>query len=243
MSVPRTQSLTRAIDLLRAFERFPRGVTTAGLARATDLAPATAARLLATLHDAGFVQRGEGGWMIGAELVRVVSRADPNRGLIQRARPVLERLAADARESALLAVPRAGPAIEIVVQADGPRLLGLTDWVGRRIDLHASAAGKLVLAELADDDLAAWIKRERPKRLTPNTLTTRAQLMTEIAQVRAQGWAKLDEESEPGLGSIAVPVRETEGALIAIAGFSGPVDRLDYPALLKHLRQATEAFT
>ena len=59
MSVPRTQSLTRAIALLRAMEHFPRGVTTAELARVTELAPATAGRLLATLEDSGFVERDD----------------------------------------------------------------------------------------------------------------------------------------------------------------------------------------
>jgi DNA-binding IclR family transcriptional regulator len=137
-------------------------------------------------------------------------------------------------------VPRAGPSIAILAQADGPRLLGLTNWVGRSISLHASAAGKLVLAELDDRELQAWIKRERPQRLTPRALTSRSALITEIDQVRRQGWAILDEESEPGLGSIAVPVRDADNTLQAILGFSGPADRLDYPTLLKLLTGATK---
>jgi DNA-binding IclR family transcriptional regulator len=138
----------------------------------------------------------------------------------------------------MLAIPRPGPQIEILIQADGPWLLGLTNWVGRRIDLHASAAGKLLLAELTDDQLVAWIKRQRPRRLTPHTLTTRAQLSEELARVRAQDWAMLEHESEIGLGSIALPVRDDDGAIAAIIGFSGPAQRLDYPRLLRHLRSA-----
>jgi DNA-binding IclR family transcriptional regulator len=233
--------LTRALDLLRALKRFPHGATSATLARATGLAPATVGRLLATLHDAEFVARGEQGWMVGAELTRIAARADPHRALRERAWPVLEKLAATVRESAMLAIPRPGPQIEILAQADGPRLLGLTNWVGRPVDLHASAAGKLVLAELSDDELAAWIHRERPRRLTPHTLTTRAQLTTEIARVREQGWATLDQESEIGLGSIARVVRDDTGTLTAIIGFSGPAQRLDYPALLAHLKRGCAA--
>lgn len=237
MSTPRTQSLTRALDLLRALQRFPHGATTATLARTTGLAPATAGRLLATLADAEFVTRGDRGWVVGAEVTRIAARADPDRVLRERARPVLEHLARTARESAMLAVPRPGPQIEILAQVDGPRLLGLTNWVGRPVDMHASAAGKVVLAELSDDELAAWIRRARPRRLTPTTLTTRAQLTEEIRRVRERGWATLDQESEIGLGSIAHAVRNRGGALTAILGFSGPAERLDYPALLAHLQR------
>jgi DNA-binding IclR family transcriptional regulator len=219
-------------------ERFPRGASTAALARATDLAPATAGRLLATLEDAGFTERGAGGWTVGSELVRLAQRADPHRALARRAQPVLDDLAAGAGESALLAVPRSGPALDIIAQADGPRLLGLTNWVGRAIDLHASAAGKLVLAELSDRALTAWIVRQRPARLTARTLVTRNDLLTEIRRVRRQGWAEIDEESEPGLASIAVGVRDRDGALAAMIGFSGPRDRLDRRSLLVPLQRA-----
>lgn len=241
MSVPRTQSLTRALALLCAIERYRHGASTAELARATELAPATAGRLLATLEDAGFAVRGTGGWSIGPEVVRLAKRADPHRALARRAQPVLENLAAGAGESAMLAVPRPGPAVEVIAQADGPRLLGLTNWVGRPIMLHASAAGKLVLAELDDRALTAWIARERPARLTAHTLVSRTRLVNEIKRVRAQGWADLDEESEPGLASIAVGVRDADQTLVAIIGFSGPRDRLDRQALLAPLQRAAGA--
>jgi DNA-binding IclR family transcriptional regulator len=241
VSTPRTQSLTRALDVLRALERFPHGATTATLARTTGLAPATAGRLLATLADSEFVIRGEQGWLVGPGLTRIAARADPYRTLRERARPMLERLAATARESAMLAVPRPGPQIEILAQADGPRLLGLINWVGRPVDLHASAAGKVVLAELSDAQLAAWIHRVRPQRLTPHTLTTRAELTDEIRRVRKRGWATLDQESEIGLGSIASAFRDDDGELVAIIGFSGPAERLDYPALLADLKQGGDA--
>ena len=241
MSVARTQSLTRALALLRAIERYGRGASTAELARATELAPATAGRLLATLQDAGFAVRGAGGWSIGPEVVRLGKRADPHRALGRRAQPVLDNLAASAGESAMLAIPRPGPAVEVIAQADGPRLLGLTNWVGRPIVLHASAAGKLVLAELDDRALTAWISRERPTRLTAHTLVGSTRLVDEIRRVRAQGWADIDEESEPGLASIAVGIHDADQTLVAMVGFSGPRDRLDRQALLAPLQRAAGA--
>ena len=240
MSVPRIQSLTRAIAILRAIENHPGGASTAELARATDLAPATAGRLLITLADAGFAERRDGGgWVVGNELVGLVQRADPTRGLTRRSQPLLDELAARGTESAMLAIPRPGPSVAVIAQADGPWLLGLTNWVGRPIDLHASAAGKLVLAELDDDELRAWATAHRPKRLTPRTITRLADLRAELARVRDQGWAGLDGESEPGLASVAVPVRDADGVLAAMLGFSGPTERLKRAPLLDLLLPAT----
>ena len=153
MSVPRTQSLTKAIALLRAMERFPRGVSTAELARVTDLPPATAGRLLATLAGRRLRRTRRRGLEHRAR-ARAASRSAPSRSAPWPAapspcspssRPRGEGVG-DARRPA-----RARARVVVVAQADGPRLLGITNWVGRPIDdLHASAAGKLLLAELDD---------------------------------------------------------------------------------------------
>jgi IclR family transcriptional regulator, acetate operon repressor len=224
----RTQSLTRAIALLRAAATHPGGASTAALARAAGLPVATAARLLATLADAGFVERtasGEG-WVLGGELVRLARGADPHLNLVERARPLTERLADAAGESAMLAVPRVPVGAEVLVQIDAPRLLGATNWVGRRFPLHASASGKLALAELSEEELAAWISRERLERYTDHTITDPGELRAELARVRRRGYAELADELEEGLAAIAAAVRTSGGALAAMIGVSGPSFRL-----------------
>ncbi len=130
--LPRAQSLNRAAALVRAVGERP-GATTAQLARACDLPVATAARLLATLSDEGFAERtvDGGGWTLGLPLVRLARAADPDRALLAAGRPVLEEVAALAGESAALAVPRPGPAMDVIAQADGPGLLGVSGPTGR----------------------------------------------------------------------------------------------------------------
>ena len=244
--LPRAQSLTRAAALVRAVgvaSAGGGGATTAALARACGLPVATAARLLATLSDEGFVERTPdgAGWTLGMPLVRLARAADPDRALVAAARPVLEDLADAAGESAALAVARAGPAMDVIAQADGPGLLGVSDWVGREFPLHASAPGKLVLAELDDDALAAWVARVRPERFTRRTITSVRGLRAELAAIRAQGYAELDGELEPELASLAVTVRGVSGAAVAFIGVSGPGGRLDARrrrALLGPLRAA-----
>lgn len=224
----RTQSLTRAIALLWAAAAHPGGTSTAALARAADLPVATAARLLATLADAGFVERSATveGWVLGGELVRLARGADPHLALVDRARPLMERLADAAGESAMLAVPRVPVAVEVLLQIDAPRLLGATNWVGRTFPLHASASGKVALAELSEASLSAWISRERLERYTQRTITDPAELRAELARVRQRKFAELADELEEGLAAIAAAVRTSDGALAAMIGVSGPSFRL-----------------
>jgi DNA-binding IclR family transcriptional regulator len=242
--LPRAQSLVRAAALVRAVGAGG-APSTAQLARTCSLPLATAARLLATLSDEGFVERTRdgAGWTIGAPLVRLARAADPDRALVAVARPVLSELASAAGESAALAVARAGPAMDVVVQADAPGLLGASDWVGRDFPLHASAPGKLILAGLDDAELAAWVQRARPERFTPRTITSVRGLRAELATVRARGYAELHDELEPALASLAATVRGPGGAALAYVGVSGPSARLDAArrrALLGPLRAAAD---
>ena len=215
--------------------------STAQLARTCGLPVATAARLLATLSDEGFVERTRDG--AGLPLVRLARAADPDRALVAAARPVLEQLAATVGESAALAVARPGPAMDVIAQADAPGLLGASDWVGRDFPLHASAPGKLILADLDDAQLAAWVEHRRPERFTARTITTVGRLRAELATIRDQRYAEMHDELEPALASLAVTVHGTHGATLAYVGVSGPSARLDRGrrrALVRPLHTAAE---
>jgi IclR family transcriptional regulator, pca regulon regulatory protein len=117
--------------------------------------------------------------------------------------------------------------MDVIAQADAPGLLGVSRWVGHEFPLHASAPGKLVLASLDAAALRDWVQRTRPERFTRRTITSLRGLQAELERVRAQGWAELDDELEPALASLAVPVPAATGAPRAFVGVSGPSGRLD----------------
>src|SRR4051812_27672541 len=102
--LPRNQSLRRAVDLLRALAERPEGASAAALSRATGLPPATVSRLLATLADVDLVERpaGADGWLLGHEAVRLGRAANPFRGLAREVQPLLEALAEETGESAMV---------------------------------------------------------------------------------------------------------------------------------------------
>lgn len=240
MSTPRTQSLERAVGLLQAVGARPRGASAAELARTTGLPRSTVTRTLHTLADAGLVERA-GEWVLGYELVRLARAADPHRGLIEAARPVLAQLRDATDESALLALMRGSPGMEIVLQLDPNRHVGVASWIGVDVPLHASAAGKLALAELERDELERWLAADPLTAFTKSTRTDAEALSAELARVRRNGWAELVDELEDGHVSLAAPVRTPHGELVAAVGISGPTFRLGRTrrrALLPELRAA-----
>ena len=224
---PRTKSLGRAIELLRAVGSSPAGSTASELARVASLPRSTTARTLRTLADFGFVEEADGGgWVLGYELVRLARAADPHRHLADVAYPALSRLRDVAGESVLLAVPRGRPGMEILLQLDTRRHVGVANWVGTDVPLYASSAGKLVLAELDEDELGGWLASRPRPAFTGKTIDDAGTLREHLARVRRQGWADLVDELEDGLASISVPFRSPRGALAGMIGLSGPTFRL-----------------
>ncbi len=140
--------------------------------------------------------------------------------LVEVARPSMGRLAAESGETANLIMPRAG-GTEAIAQIDGSHLLGVTNWVGRPLGLHTTAAGKVFLAfgtaTLPDGELEA---------LTPATITDRDRLQSELESVRERGYATLIDELETGLSAVAAPVRERGGEVVAVLCASGATLRL-----------------
>jgi IclR family acetate operon transcriptional repressor len=132
----------------------------------------------------------------------------------------MRRLADESGETANLILPR--PAgTEAVAQVDGRHLLGATNWIGRELPLHCTAAGKVFLAfgvaELGDGPLEG---------VTPATITDRARLERELEAVRDQGYATIVDELEPGLSAVAAPVRDRGGTVVAALTASGASLRL-----------------
>lgn len=116
--------------------------------------------------------------------------------------------------------------MDIVLQLDTERHVGVANWVGTAVPLHASSAGKVVLAELGADELEASLGTAPLPAFTERTITDVRVLSAELARIRRQGWAEIDGELEEGLAAISVPVRSARGELAAIVGISGPTFRL-----------------
>ena len=213
-------------------ERSPRTLTElgdeVGLA-AVDLPP-----LIAALerHQLVAWDADRTGLRPGAAALRFARSGVGREDLAELAQPSLRRLAQESGETANLIVPR--PAgTEAISQIDGRHLLGATNWVGRELGLHCTAAGKVFLAFGAAELPAGELEQ-----VTPATVTDRDRLGRELAAIRDLGYGTIVDELEPGLSAVAAPVRDRGGAVIAALAASGASLRLA-PQRLRLLGRVT----
>jgi len=206
--------------LALVFEREPR--TLAELAEAIGVSQPDAAALVAGLERHELIASDPGGSSLraGPAALRFARRGGAREDLLELAAPALERLAHESGETANLIVPRAA-GTEAIAQVDGRHLLGATNWLGRELPLHCTAAGKVFLAhavaELPDGPLSAP---------GPATITDRDRLLRELEAIRERGYATLVDELEDGLSAVGAPVRDRDGNVIAALTVAGATVRL-----------------
>lgn len=223
----RIQSVDRAIRLLKAIADSPVPLTLPAVARTADVNPSTAWRLLATLEDHGFVARNGSGYAVGYSVVRIAASADET-ALKTAARPLLERLVDETQEAVSLSVPRQLTIVSIDHIA-APRVVS-AGWVGEQLPLHCTSNGKLLLASLPEDELAAFLRRPLT-RLTPATITDPRALRAELQNLRERRYGTEIEEFEPGLHAVSAAARDARDKPIAILSVSGPAYRIPRPRL------------
>lgn len=237
------QSVERAAAMLRLLADENEPVGLAQIAAALGLAKGTAHGLLRTLQDVGFIEQTHptGPYRVAPEIFRLGwARLDLNE-LRSKALNWTDALAARTGESARVAAFQDGHAqvAHHVFRADRSDQVLLTGTV---IALHASALGKVLLA--FDPGAARSIQGDDLPSFTFRTLTDRVALQRDLATIRDQGWAASVGESEPGVSSIAAPIRDGGGFVVAAVGVEGQTDRMcdersrPRPAVVSHVVRA-----
>jgi DNA-binding IclR family transcriptional regulator len=219
---PGTLAVDRSAQLLLGVLASERPVSVTELARLAGLPKSTSSRLLRVLARRGLVgQDGPRGLIHpGPAILTYARRGLYERTIVELAQPSLDVLAQASGETINLAVPGAG-GVEHLAQVDGRHFLGTGHWVGRRVDFHCSAVGKVFLAHgaavLPDGPLPAP---------APRTVTDRSDLADELREVRSRGHATAIDELEAGLAAVAAPGRGGDGDVVAALAISGPTLRL-----------------
>jgi IclR family acetate operon transcriptional repressor len=217
-------SVARALALLDEVARSESGLGVNELARRIGVNASTASRLLATLQDAGLVERSpDGPYRLGLKLVALSDRVLGQLDVRERARPWLTWLVQETGETATLSVPGGGEAITVDFVPSSSSVVSMAR-LGRPSVAHATAAGKVMLAfgfdQLAFDPAVQFAA------FTERTITDPAALAAELEAVRSSGIAEAVGEREPDLNALAAPVIGREGELVAILGLQAPAARL-----------------
>lgn len=225
MALPTNASAVRSVDraaaLLIALGDLDGEAGVTELARRLGLHKSTASRLLATLQRRGLVEQDAetGRYRLGVAVIRLAQRAELALDLRGLAQPDLDRLARATRLRAELTV-HDGEGILVLAQAEtGAK--GTAERNGPRPSIHASAAGKVLLAAMAERDVARLSRRGLPA-LTPRTITALEPLLAELARTRRRGYATARGEEAADVAGVAAPVVDARGAVIAAVQLRGP---------------------
>ena len=222
-----TLVVRKAIQLLNCFaesEQPSLGVTE--LSVMTGWPKSTVSRLLAALEDGGLVRQdaASGRYVPGLRLVALAGAALASDALYLVSRPHLIALAEQSGETANLSVLDAGQLLT-VDEIASTQPIKFSGWVGVRQSLHGSSSGKTLLAALPEERREA-ILAAGLCAITPHTITERDRLLQELERVRAAGYATSVEELAVGLTSVAAPVRDYTGMVVAAMSAAGPSFRL-----------------
>ena len=220
------RSVSRAVQVLRALAASESPMNVTDVAKKINLSRATTFRLLMTLEEEGIVDRQDTLYSLGWDLGRIAQSVDPASGLVPRIKDILEEFADETSETVTFSLRRGLYELDLVLQAS-PRLLGMTmsDMYGMQWPHHASATGKILLAELTPDQLRMALG-DHLEALTAATITNYEDLVQELKTVRERGWASTIEELEDGIIAYAAPVRDSVGTLVGAVSVVGPRHRM-----------------
>jgi IclR family pca regulon transcriptional regulator len=215
------QSLARGLSVLAAFDAEHPTLSLAGIATRTGLSRAAARRLVLTLQHLGYVRPLGREFSLSPRVLELGFGCLSSLKLTDLAQPLVEQLAQRLHHSCSMAVLD-GPSIVYVLRVPVRRVMTVALGVGARLPAYAASMGRVLLAGLDDASLETWLARCRPERHTSHTVTDPRRLRRLVHEVRAQGYSYVEQELELGLCSLAVPVHDREGRVVAALNASMP---------------------
>ncbi len=226
------ESLSRGVDLLSVLSQVPSPLSLTELSRKTNLSKSTVQRVTHTLVEMGYLNRDDGTkrYSIGQKSISLALRISKNLDLRRIAFPFLDRTSKEIGETVNLAILD-GEEIVYVERIKTEQILNINLHVGSRLPAHCTSMGKAILAFLPKDRLEKVLKGLSFGIFTKSTIDSKTKLLRELKRVKEKGYATNNEELSIGLRSVAAPVIDYSGQVIAAVNVAVPSIRVS----LKHL--------
>ncbi len=208
------EALARGLDVIRAFQPRNPVMSLAAVATAAGLARPTARRILLTLQELGYVRASGRGFELTPRVIDLGMSYVLSRNLWEVARPHMEQLVARTHESSSIA-QLDGSDIVYVARVAVPKLVTLAVTIGTRFPALQTSLGKVLLAPLRPDEVDRVLAVPSRSGIIPRFQPSPQQRAELLREVRARGWAVTDEELAPGIRSVAAPLRDGDGQVIA----------------------------
>jgi IclR family transcriptional regulator, pca regulon regulatory protein len=228
------RSFERGLAVIRSFDAEHPARTLSEVADTCGLTRAAARRLLLTLADLGYVHQDGRFFRLTPRVLELGYSYLSSITLPQIAEPHLEQLVEQVRESSSLCVLD-GDDIVYVARVPTRRIMSAAITVGTRFPAHMTSVGRVIIAHLPDEEIDARLARIELLPLTEHSVMSADALRKELRQVRRQGHALVDQELEEGLRSVAAPVRDGGGEVVAAVNIAVPAGRNSLESIRRDL--------
>jgi IclR family pca regulon transcriptional regulator len=208
------EALARGLEVIAAFRPGQPVMALTEVTAATGLARPTVRRILLTLTELGYVRTEGKGFALTPKVLELGVAYVRSMGLWDIARPHMERLVQRTNESCSIA-QLDGPDIVYVARVAVPKIVGLIVQIGTKFPALPTSLGKVLLAALSADELGEVLAQPTRSGLTPRWQPDPTKRDAELREVRARGWALTDEQLALGIRSIAAPLRDGDGRVVA----------------------------
>jgi len=232
-------SVLRAARILESFTVETPALTNSELAKKLGLNKSAVTRLLQSLVMAGFIRRDEPTrqYSLTHKLSQIGSAYVKNTSLHIEGRPLLEQLSARCNENAQMG-RLDNTEVLYLDQVRCSQHIGLMSFAGSRLPAYCTGAGKLLLAYLSEKQFLEYCRSVDFIRFTTETITDPAILKDQLVEIKKNGFAIVKSEFRPDVISMAAPVLDETGRVIAVISLAGPVFRMDDPQKIQEFKKA-----
>lgn len=224
------QSLERGLAVIRAFSAERPRPTLSEVARHTNMTRATARRFLITLQELGYVSTDGKTFVLRPSVLQLGYAYLSSFSVAEIAQDHLESLADQLHESCSASVLD-GEDVVYVARSSTNRIMTIGLSVGARLPAYCTSMGRVLLAGLDEVDLDRYLHAADLRPRTDRTITDPKRLRAEIELVRGQGWCLIDQELEDGVRSVAAPVHDGSGRVVAAINTSAHAARVTLDTL------------
>jgi IclR family pca regulon transcriptional regulator len=233
-------TLAKGLAVLGCFGRQRPAMTLSEAALAANVSRATARRILRTLAELGYVEQRGRQFSLSPNILQLGFAYLATQSWIERAVPLMKELSERLRESCSAAILQ-GTEVVYVARVPTRRIMSVGISVGSRLPAFHTAVGRVQLGFLDPSEIWRRLKSLRIEPLTPSTITDPQALFDRVRDDHAQGFSIVDEELERGLRSIAAPICDAAGRVIAAANVGAHAGRITVTTLRRALLPSLQA--
>lgn len=229
------QAVSHALDLLEQFHDEVDELGVTELSKRLKLHKNNVFRLLATLESRGYIEQNRvtENYRLGLKTLELGQTFIRQMGLLRQSRPVLESLVRECNETTYVAILKDFHIVYLdVVETD--LTVRVVPRVGARLPAYCTAAGKVQIAYMTDEELEHYLPKELSP-FTPNTITDKAQFRRHLAEVVEKGYAIDNEELDIGVRCVGAPIRDYTRRIVGAVSISGPSMRFTDERMDKEL--------